>query len=98
MNSTGRQIKKSGVINEPIDNVWWRWTTHEGLKSFFGVDNKIELKPNGSFEICFLMDNPVGLRGSERCKVLSYLPKKMLSFTWNAPPQYQEVRDSDYQT
>jgi predicted enzyme related to lactoylglutathione lyase len=44
------------------------------------------------------MDAPIGKRGSEACKVLSYLPKKYLSFSWNAPPQFEEVRSSTYNT
>jgi hypothetical protein len=45
-----------------------------------------------------MLDKPSGLKGSEGCKVLSYLPKKMFSFSWNAPPQFEEVRKSDYKT
>jgi len=89
-------IKKSIRIKAPAEIAWKTWTTHEGLKAFIGVENDIEIKIGGKFEIYFLMDNPLGLRGSEGCKVLSYLPKEMLSFSWNAPPQYKDVRESKY--
>ncbi len=56
------------------------WTTSEGLRAFFGVDNRIEMVSGGAFEIYFLMENEYGLRGSEGCKVISLLPQKMLSF------------------
>lgn len=98
MELSGKEIVKSRTVNQPLDSVWWRWTTHEGLKTFFGSDNKIELFPNGAFEIYFLLDRPVGQRGSEGCNVLSFLPKKYFSFSWNAPPQYEKVRNSDYKT
>lgn len=98
MEVTNKQIVKTKTINQPLDTVWWRWTTHEGLKTFFGSDNKIELMPDGAFEIYFLLDNPAGLRGSEGCKVLSFLPQRYFSFSWNAPPQFEEVRKSDYKT
>ena len=98
MKTSDKQILKSKIINTSIDSVWWKWTTHEGLLTFFGKDNKIELTPGGAFEIYFLMENPSGLRGSEGCKVLSFLPKQMFSFSWNAPPQYKEVRESAYHT
>lgn len=42
------------------------------------------------------MSNPTGLRGSEGCKILSFIPNEMLSFSWNAPPQYKKVRESKY--
>lgn len=98
MEITNKQIAKVRQIDQPIETVWWRWTTHEGLKTFFGVDNHIVLAPNGAFEIYFLKDNPYGLRGSEGCKVLSYVPERMFSFTWNAPPSYQAERDSAHRT
>lgn len=91
-------IFKTKTVNCPIDNVWWKWTTHDGLLTFFGPDNKIKLKLGGAFEIYFLLDNPKGLRGGEGCKIISYMPKKMLSFTWNAPPEYPEIRNHNHKT
>jgi len=91
-------IKKSRIIHCSVDDVWWKWTTHEGLLTFFGKDNAVELKIGGKFEIYFLMENPIGLRGGEGCKIMSYLPKKMISFTWNAPPQYPEIRNNNHKT
>ena len=93
-----KAIVKTATVNCAIDTVWWKWTTHEGLLSFFGADNQVELKLGGAFEIYFLMDNPGGLRGSEGCRIISYLPEKMLSFTWNAPPEHPEIRNHDHKT
>ena len=98
MELTDRKIKKSVNLNMPAADLWTKWTTHEGLLSFFGRDNKIELIPGGAFEIYFLTDNPYGLRGSEGCKILSYLPERMLSFSWNAPSQFPVIRSLDYKT
>ena len=39
------------------------------------------------------MEAPAGMRGSEGCRVLSFLPNEMLSFEWNAPPTLGEMRD-----
>ncbi|MCB0510246.1 MAG: SRPBCC domain-containing protein, partial [Bacteroidetes bacterium] len=80
------------------EEAWKYWTTHEGLKSFFGRDNKIELKLYGAYEIYFDLEAPLGLRGSESCKVLSYIPEQMLSFSWNAPPSIPSIRNGDKQT
>jgi uncharacterized protein YndB with AHSA1/START domain/predicted enzyme related to lactoylglutathione lyase len=95
---SSKQICKSKIYNQSPDSLWWRWTTHDGLKTFFGADNKIELVPGGAFEIYFLLNNPVGQRGSETCKVLSYLPNKQLSFSWNAPPNFEHIRNSEHKT
>ena len=97
-NKTAKVIVKSRIVQCRVDEVWWKWTTNEGLLSFFGSDNKIELKLGGAFEIYFLMDNPVGLKGAEGCKIISYLPEKMLSFTWNAPPEYPKIRNHKHKT
>ena len=91
-------IQKETTVNCSIAEAWKRWTTHEGLLSFFGADNKIELQIGGAFEIYFMMGNPYGLRGSETCKIISYLPEKMLSFSWNAPPNFSEVRNHEHKT
>lgn len=93
-----KQIAKSATVNTPIEAVWRLWTTHEGLKSFFGYDNTVELVPGGPFEIYFLKEAPYGERGSETCKVLSFLPLRMLSFSWNAPPDQSFVRNNSYKT
>lgn len=90
-------IEKSALINSSPADLFQKWTTHEGLKTFFGVDNKVELKVHGAFEIYFLMDAPDGSRGSEGCKILSYIPNEMLSFTWNSPP-HLEARKTNINT
>lgn len=43
---SNKMITKSAVLNASLAVVWEKWTTHEGLLSFFGKDNKIELSPN----------------------------------------------------
>ena len=93
-----KAIEKSRKVNASIADIWNKWTTHEGLRTFFGVDNKIELRIGGAFEIYFMMDQPYGTRGAEGCEILSFLPKKMLSFSWNAPPQFDAIRNGSHQT
>jgi uncharacterized protein YndB with AHSA1/START domain len=95
---TDKGIHKTCIVSCSVARVWRKWTTHEGLKTFFGSDNKIELKPDGAFEIYFVMDKPYGMRGSEGCKIVTYCHKKMLMFTWNAPPQFEQIRKSNVYT
>ena len=95
---SGRIIRKTRTVACAIDTMWWKWTTHEGLRTFFGQENTMELKVGGPFEIYFMMDSPVGLKGSEGCKVISYLPKEMISFSWNAPPKFPDIRNGEYHT
>lgn len=90
--TTDKRIKKEIIISASVNDVWESWTTLEGVKSFFAPQAEIELSIGGKYEMYFLLKNPPGLRGGEGCKILSFLPKQMLSFSWNAPPQFPQVR------
>jgi len=91
-NPTDREIVKEVVVDCSPSEAWRLWTTVDGLQSFFAAGANIELKIGGPFEIYFSMEAPYGQRGSEGCKILSYLPERMFSFEWNAPPQFGELR------
>ncbi|MCP4581923.1 MAG: hypothetical protein GY839_09905 [candidate division Zixibacteria bacterium] len=83
---------KEVTVTASLEDVWQAWTTTEGVTTFFSSQAKVELRPGGPYEIYFLLDNPYGLKGSEDCKILSYLPQKMLAFEWNAPPDFGMLR------
>jgi len=87
-----RVIRKQVVVATSPGQVWQAWTTVEGVTSFFASRANVELSIGGPYEILFNLDAPPGSQGSEGCRVLSYLPPEMLSFSWNAPPQYPDVR------
>jgi uncharacterized protein YndB with AHSA1/START domain len=80
-------------IKAPVDKVFNAWTTREGIISFFAPDANIRLEVMGPYEMIFIPDNPIGSRGGEGNIILSYQKDKMLSFTWNAPPELIEVRN-----
>jgi len=85
-------IVLESVINAMPADVWAMWTTSEGMKRLV-ADARIELRPGGAFELIFGKEAPEGKRGSEGCTVLSYEPGSMLSFSWNAPPQFAYARE-----
>ncbi|MEM1322826.1 MAG: SRPBCC domain-containing protein [Bacteroidota bacterium] len=85
-------IKHSIMVNAPSAAVWDCWTTEEGIRSFFAEDCRIDLRIGGAYEMYFRKDLPEGQRGSEGCVILSYVPGRMLSFDWNAPNEFPEVR------
>lgn len=91
-------IDKQIVVEESLDSVWWRWTTSEGIASFFAPDSKVELKSGGFFEMYFLPEEEYGKRGGEGSRILSFLPHEMLSFTWSAPPYIPEIRNHEHKT
>ena len=87
-----RMITKQVLVKAPVDAVWQAWTTSEGIKSFFAPDAKVEARADGPFEIYF---NPYGApdtKGADDMRFLALQPQRMLSFTWNAPPYFPEIR------
>jgi uncharacterized protein YndB with AHSA1/START domain len=88
----GRMIRKEVVVRASLEAVWNDWTTSEGAVTFFAPKANIGLALGGPYELYFDLDAPEGSRGSEGLKILSFLPMEMLSFEWNAPPQYPNVR------
>ncbi len=94
MNSdiTYRSIDKEAVIDASLDAVWSAWTTDSGIKTFFGRDGNVELRPDGHYEIFFFPDNEPGMRGAEGTRILIVEPKKRLVFTWDAPPKWPDIR------
>ena len=86
-----RAIHHEVMVKRPRSEVWKQWTTEEGLR-FAVKESKVELRPGGMYEWYFLLENPPGSRGGEGCRILSFLPEKMLTFTWNAPPHLPRPR------
>ena len=87
-----RRLVKEAVVTASLEDVWKSWTTTEGVNKFFSENANVKLVVGGPYEIYFNMKAPEGERGSEECKILSYLPMEMLSFEWNAPPQFGALR------
>jgi uncharacterized protein YndB with AHSA1/START domain/predicted enzyme related to lactoylglutathione lyase len=85
-------IVKSATVPLAPDDAWKLWATSEGLGAWWTKANRVDLRPGGSYELYFLEDNTPGERGADWCRVLSFLPGRMLSFTWNAPPQLDKTR------
>lgn len=87
-----RMIALSIEINSPLDSVWSRWTTDAGRKKFFAPSSRFELTTLGYMEMLFMPQAPEGQRGAENNRILTIQDKQMISFTWDAPPKYPEIR------
>jgi uncharacterized protein YndB with AHSA1/START domain len=88
--SSLRTLVKEARIEAPQQRVYDAWATSEGWQKLFGEPAKaeIELAIGGRYE--WLFD---GTNGSNGCQILSYIPGRMLSFTWNSPPSIPQTRD-----
>jgi uncharacterized protein YndB with AHSA1/START domain len=98
LNITNKKIVITKVVDLSLSRAYALWSTTKGTEELFQTKTDIELTPFGKYEIYFLVDGELGLRGSENSKVLSYIPNEMISFTWNAPPSFPIIRNHPYQT
>ena len=77
----------------PVSEAFRAWTDSEVWPRVYGAGRdelraEIDLAIGGRYE--WLFDGELGSNG---CQVLSYVPDRMLSFSWNAPPTQPESRD-----
>jgi len=94
MGSTYEERVITGQIDVPAsrDEVWEAWTTEAGARTFFAPACRIDLRPDGAYEMLFDLQAEPGKQGGEGVRLLAIQPKAMLSLTWNAPPELPEVR------
>src|SRR3984893_5001978 len=86
-----RVVRVEATAKAPISEVWRVWTTSQGAEEFFAEKANIRLAIDGPYEIQF--DPKDERSGTKGLKILSYAPEEMISFQWNAPPEYPEVRN-----
>lgn len=87
-----RAIDEKITVKAGVDDVWKAWTTTEGIKTFFAPDAKVELRVDGPFQIYINPYGEPGMKGADDMRIIGFQEKKMLSFTWNAPPSLPEAR------
>jgi len=88
----GRQLHKSVTIHATPRAAWDAWATQAGMESFLAPKARLDLRPGGAYEPLFDLDAADGSKGGEGLTVLSFVPGRFLSFTWNAPPEFPHVR------
>lgn len=87
-----RVVEGEVTVDASVDEVWRAWTTSEGAETFFAPRCIIDLRPGGKYEMLFDLDAAPGKQGGEGVILLAVQPPRMLSFTWNAPPELPEIR------
>jgi uncharacterized protein YndB with AHSA1/START domain len=90
--TTTAALEFKELIPASIAEVWNAWTTEEGVISFFAPACRLDLRPGGAYEMYFNIDAEIGERGGEDCVILAVDKERMLSFTWNAPPEFPAIR------
>lgn len=98
MAATRGEVSADAIVVErlvpvSVSEVWRLWTTKEGFESWLVDEANVELRIGGPIELCFLPEQAPGRRGSEGCVFLVVVPKRLLVFTWNAPPEMPLQRE-----
>ena len=93
-----RILVKEVTVRASLDAVWHAWTTEDGLQ-FISEKSNVELRRGGPYEwFLHLPPDDNGQRGGEGARVLAYLPKEMIAFSWRFPPVIPELRYTDQTT
>jgi uncharacterized protein YndB with AHSA1/START domain len=87
-----RSFVKETTIDAPVAAVYAAWTDSAAFLKAYDPSRpemaaNIELAIGGPYE--WLWDGRIGSNG---CQILSYIPNRMVSFSWNAPPDQPESR------
>jgi uncharacterized protein YndB with AHSA1/START domain len=90
--SPTRSFVREVTIAAPVAEVYAAWSDGERFVQAYDPDRpelkaNIDLAIGGRFE--WLWD---GKMGSNDCQVLSFIPDRMISFSWNAPPDQVDSR------
>lgn len=79
-----RSLTLSARVDTDPAVAWGAWTSAQRLSRWWPVPHaRIDLRVGGAFELRFV---PGASRGTEGCRILSYVPDRMLSFSWKNPP------------
>ncbi|MDH3431112.1 MAG: SRPBCC domain-containing protein [Gammaproteobacteria bacterium] len=90
--ATERMLVKEITVRASLEDVWHAWTTEDGLR-FVSEKSNVELRRGGSYEwFLHLPPDDNGQRGGEGARVLAFLPKEMLAFSWRFPPSIPALR------
>ncbi|MBK7772201.1 MAG: SRPBCC domain-containing protein [bacterium] len=78
-----RSFTKEVEIAVPAARAYALWTDAAAWQQLMDPSGRanLDLEIGGRYE--WLFDGKIGSNG---CQVLSYIPDRMVSFTWNAPP------------
>lgn len=93
-----RILLQETTVRAPLADVWHAWTSADGLSYISGQSN-VELRVGGAYE-WFLDGEPdeYGIVGSEGSRILAYIPREMIAFSWTFPPDIPELRYADERT
>lgn len=90
-------ITLSTMVNTDVHTAWSAWTHAQKLTRWWPVPHaRIDLRIHGAYELRFSADPVDSGHGTAGCRVLSYVPDRMVSFTWSTPPHLAGGRNQTW--
>lgn len=94
-----RRLEFSVEAQVVPEEAWQAWVDPELLCEWWELQEAhVDLRIGGAYELIFLPEGSEGLRGSEGCRILDYVPGRMLAFTFNSPSHLDMGRDHTWVT
>ncbi len=81
------RLVHDGVVNAPVEQVWAAFTTKEGMESWMAAHANVELKVGGTMKTQYDPKGTIDDAKAIESTILSYEPKRMLSFKVTKPPE-----------
>jgi uncharacterized protein YndB with AHSA1/START domain len=76
------------------DAAWRAWTDAATLRQWWGLtDAHIDLRIGGAYELTFPGEDAARPRATTGCRILSYVPGRLVSFTWSSPEHPDSGRE-----
>ncbi len=89
-----RKLDLSVDVAAPPLEVWSAWTDPALLRQWWGVrEARVDLRIGGVYDLEFPSQGDAITNGSQGCRILSYVPGRLLSFTFEAPAHLDLGRD-----
>lgn len=77
----------SAQVNTDVHTAWTAWANAHHLTRWWPVARaRIDLRVGGAYELRFSSDPKRTHESTDGCRILSYVPDRMLSFSWSMPP------------
>ena len=77
-------IRIETAVRAPLDEVWRAWTTSSGMAEFHPPGASIDLRVGGAWDVAFDLDEDAHDDFAEGGRVVSYLPRELLSVEWTS--------------
>ena len=90
-----RMLVTTTDVPASLEDVWKAFTTSEGLTSWMAPVAQVDLRVGGTIKSNYSPQAKIGDPGTITLNILSYEPKRVLSFNFKTPPDKPDIRAAE---